>query len=303
MEGGDFTSLFDFAKRVDLRKANKRVLESLIKCGAFDFSNVSRARMMAAIDRAVEMGQSYQDEKRIGQANLFEGLEDTGGSAEYEEYPDVPDWSDQALMANEKESLGFYITGHPLLSYESALREKTNCDTLTINEKPDKSPVWIGGICAATKEIMTKKGDRMAFLTLEDMKGFVEVVIFSDLFQKSRDLLVGDAPILVGGQLDRGDEACKILAKEIYSLKSAPVRTERKVFIEMSDLEVPAERVEELKKIIENHRGKSRIFLMIKSNESGSVTLSLPGNMGADPSDDFVREVKSLFAGGSVWVS
>ncbi|MBN1572309.1 MAG: DNA polymerase III subunit alpha [Deltaproteobacteria bacterium] len=302
-DGGDFSSLFDFAKRVDLRKVNKRVLESLIKCGAFDFSNVSRARMMAAIDRAVEMGQSYQDEKRIGQANLFENLIGPGdGMIDSEEYPDVPDWSDQMLMANEKESLGFYITGHPLLSYENAFKSKTNCDTITINEKPDRSSVWIGGICAAKKEIMTKKGDRMAFLTLEDMKGFIEVVVFSDLYQKSIQLMEDDVPILVGGVLDRGDETSKVLAKEILSLKDAPIRGEKKVFIEMDNLSVPAEDIERLKQIMERHRGRSRVFLLVRDSDSGSITLSLPGSLGVDPSNDFINEVKTLFSGGSVWL-
>ncbi len=301
---GDFLSLFDFTKRVDLRKVNKRVLENLIKCGAFDYLNVSRARLMATIDRAVEMGQSYQDERKVGQSNLFESLDNASdGAFAVENYPDVPDWTDSVMMANEKESLGFYITGHPLLSFEGVLSAKTNCDTTTIKEKPDKSRVWIGGICAAKNEKTTKKGDRMAFLTLEDMKGFIEVVVFPELFLKSNPLFDEDAPILVGGDLDKTDEGCKIIAKEIFLLKDAPIRTEKKIYIEMNDLAVPTESIEKLRKIIERYRGKSRVFILVKSNNNGSITLSLPGNMGVNPNDVFLNEVKALFQDGSVWVS
>ena len=303
-EEGPFKSLFDFTKRVDLRKVNKRVIESLIKCGAFDICEVDRAKLMAAIDRAVELGQNYQEDKEKGQMSIFDGIDSDNESDHLinEDYPDVHEWSKSTIMAKEKESLGFYITGHPLSEFEGLLNKKTNCDTASITNKRDKSKVFIGGITAAVKEITTKKGGRMAFLTLEDMKGFLEVIVFADVYKEAQGLLNDDSPILVEGVLEREEESSKVIAKKIYHLKDAPVKVKKRVYVEIKDLDVSQKDIEQLKGIIERNSGNNRIVIRVLSPGGGSITLSLPEEMGVRPTDLFISEVSRLFKGGLVRV-
>jgi DNA polymerase-3 subunit alpha len=302
---GPFISLFDFARRVDLRRVNKRVVESLIKCGAFDFSGRSRARMMAAVDRAMEAGQTHQEDLRRGQMSIFDHM----GSKESplqrqldrdEDYPNAPEWSDQTTLANEKESLGFYITGHPLNQYLDTLGAYANCDTLSIADRDDKSSVVIGGVVSAVREIITKKGDRMAFVTLEDTKGLVETVVFADTFAESREYLAADTPILVEGTLDRGEESVKVIVRKISPLTKTPQNGGRSVYIEVDDLEVSEDRIVALRELIERNRGGCRVFLRICSGHEGCVTISLPERLRVNPTDGFLRSVGELFYDGSV---
>jgi DNA polymerase-3 subunit alpha len=304
---GPFTSLFDFARRVDLRRVNKRVVESLIKCGAFDCFGRSRARMMAALDRAMETGQVHQENLRRGQMSMFDHIRakdsETGLSPDFEEdYPNVPDWSDQVTLTGEKECLGFYITGHPLNQHLDILRAIATCDSVSIAEKDDKSSVVIGGIVAAIREIITKKGDRMAFVTLEDTKGLVETVVFADTFAESRQYLSADTPILMEGNLDKGEESVKIIVRKITPLSKVPQNGGRSVYIEVNDLDLPEEQIAALRQLIETNRGTCRVFLRICSARE-CITISLPEKLTVDPTDGFIKAVGELFHDGSVKVA
>jgi DNA polymerase-3 subunit alpha len=303
--GGPFTSLFDFARRVDLRRVNKRVIESLIKCGAFDFSGVSRSAMMAAVDRAIERGQVHQDNERLGQLSIFDrigaGGPDGGGSPAFDDqYPDAPEWSDSIKLANEKEALGFYITGHPLTEYLDILKVRANCDTLSIDDQADRSTVTIGGVVAQSKETITKKGDRMAFVTIEDLKGLLEVVVFADVFNEARQLLVADTPILVEGTLDKGEESSKVLARKITPLTKGGDNGNASLFIRVADRDIPEDRMVALRELIEKHRGKTRVFFSVGDENGGYVTISLPEQMRVEPSGGFVAAVRELFGDSSV---
>jgi len=303
--GGPFTSLFDFARRVDLRRVNKRVVESLVKCGAFDCFGRSRSKMMAAADRAMETGQNHQEDVRRGQMSIFDHIKTTDSQTgprmeDFEDdYPDVADWSDQVTLANEKESLGFYITGHPLTQHLDILKSIATCDTVSIVDMQDKSSVVIGGIVAATREIITKKGDRMAFVTLEDTKGLVETVVFADTYAECREYLSGDIPILMEGNLDKGEESVKVIVRKIRPLSKVPQNGGRSVYIEVNNLDLPEERMAALKQLIEKNHGASRVFLRI-CNGQECVTISLPEKLTVDPTDGFIKAVGELFYDGSV---
>ena len=175
-EGGPFKSLFEFCERIDSRRVNKRVVESLIKCGAFDYTKAARAALLAAMDTAMEMASSRQRDKRSGQSRLFDLLSDDGIDAP--ELPDVSEWAERQLLAYEKESLGFYITGHPLAQYEEMLAQYATTDTAGLGEVKDKQEVRLGGVVAKLKEIATRRGDRMGFVTFEDLKGQTELIVF-----------------------------------------------------------------------------------------------------------------------------
>ncbi len=164
----------------------------------------------------------------------------------------------------------------------------------------DKSTVVIGGIVAAIREIITKKGDRMAFVTLEDTKGLVETVVFADTFAESREYLVGDIPILMEGNLDKGEESVKVLVRKITPLSKVPQNGARSVYIEVNDLDLPEERIAALRRLIEENRGSSRVFLRICNEHEGCVTISLPEQLTVDPTDGFIKAVGQLFYDGSI---
>ncbi len=179
--------------------------------------------MIAVLDNALEHAQRFQKDKMSKQINMFDLFGTDGASGGEEPFPDLPEWSDEELLSYEKESLGFYISKHPLNRFKDYLSKYTNTDTIAILEQNNDSEIGIGGIVSKRKEINTRKGDRMCFITLEDIKGVIEVVVFSDLYKTCSDLLKSDQPILVKGKVvkDGDKETVKILASKIIPLSDA----------------------------------------------------------------------------------
>lgn len=215
-EDGPFESIHNFCERVDLRRVNKRVVEALIKCGTFDSFGDKRAQFMAALEEAMEYGQKVQREKESGQESLF-GSEEivTQSGHAYGQLPDVEEWPENVLLTNEKEAIGFYITGHPLARHSDAIKRFSTCDTAGLIERTDKEEVSVCGIVTGIKILNTRKGDRMAFVTLEDLSGFVELVVFPETYTQNAELLSSEEALLVKGTLDVGEDACKIDRKSV----------------------------------------------------------------------------------------
>ena len=224
---GSFDSLYDFCRRVDLTAVNRRVIESLIKCGAFDSTQMSRARMLAALDEAMRVGQAFQRDSQSNQIDIF-GL--LGGDSQAAKkpghfYPQVEEWSVQQSLAFEKEALGFYITGHPLDKYDRVIKRITSGTIAELKEKAATGDVKISGVVSALKLRNTKKGDRYGSFNLEDKSGFVEVVAWPDVYRKSLEFLNSDDPIYVKGRTEVGEERMQIFANEITPLAQEVAKT------------------------------------------------------------------------------
>src|SRR5215470_1090532 len=192
-----FKSLFDFCERVDLRAVNKRVVESLIKAGAFDSVDSDRALLYANVDRAMDWGARKQREKEVGQGGLFGMM--MGGGDERHVMDSADPWAEGLKLKHEKETLGFYITGHPLRKYANEVKTYGNATTGALSEKPSGFDIAIGGLVSALRLMRTKKGEPMAVVLLEDWEGIVEVLIFPEAYVKVQRLLELDAPLLVKG--------------------------------------------------------------------------------------------------------
>ncbi len=216
-EEGKFLSLVDFCRRVDLRIVNKRVIESLIKCGAFSSLEASRAQLLAGLDEVIEMAQQYQQDKMSGQHSLF-NLFETDKSQDYR-LPRVAEFTPERLLALEKETIGFYITSHPLAAYSDYLRQHT-INSRELRELTDGERVVLGGILVTGKQILTKKGEPMLFATMEDLTGSVEVIIFPRLFGNSRTLLKEGACLLIEGVVNWQESEVKVIANKISGLDS-----------------------------------------------------------------------------------
>jgi DNA polymerase-3 subunit alpha len=288
------SSLFDFCEHVDLKRVNKRVVESLIKCGAFDFTGARRAQMMAALEEALEYGQRMQKERNDPQLGLF----NTGSGRTLQintpVLADMPEWDDKQRLNFEKESLGFFISGHPLNRYEALINTYTNADSIRIREMADGSAVRIGGMVAASKSFQTKRGESMAFVTLEDMHGTVEAVVFASIYPQVRDLLNIDNPILVQGRLQKDEKAVKILAEQVIPLDKAEEVCTASIHFNLEVSRTDKEQLVELQRIFDRFPGSSRAFLHLRIPPKTETVIELGDHIKLQAGAALTREVNGL---------
>ncbi|MGO9903027.1 MAG: DNA polymerase III subunit alpha [Solirubrobacteraceae bacterium] len=216
-QGGPFRDLWDFCGRVDSRTVNKKAIEALIKCGAFGSTGASRKGMLSVLEQAQGAGQKAQQDAQIGQVSIFDlGLDDGGGSGgggggavlkpSHAPIPTV-EFDRTELLAAEKESIGLFISAHPLKALGVAMAAAADCPLAALAERRDGDTVAVGGIISQTKRLRTKKGDSMMFATLDDLDGSVELVVFAKTLEECAAALVNDAIVLVRGRVDHKDQA------------------------------------------------------------------------------------------------
>jgi DNA polymerase-3 subunit alpha len=290
-KGEQISSLPRFCESVDLRKVNRRVMESLIKAGAFDSTGARRSQLVLALEEAMERGQARQRERRGGQSALFDGLVSPSGQPPL---PDIDEWPEQQLLSFEKEVLGFYLTSHPLTRYAADIRELGTVDTETLAEMVSGAQVSIGGLVAEVKEINTKKGDQMAFLSLEDMRGRVEVIVFPDLFRSVRPYLTVDMPLLIRGVLDKGEERHKVKASSVVPLDEAKKEKVSKVHFRLRTPGLSKERLLRLKEILEQNKGGCEALLHLIVPHQSEVVMALSPALAVEPSERMRRSVEGL---------
>ena len=281
---GPFTSIFEFCERVDLRRVNKRVIENLIKCGAFSSTKAKRSQLMAVLEDATDLGQKIQKEKNSAQMDLFGSqlIKHT-----YPKLPDIEEWDESLLLNYEKETLGYYITGHPLDNYKNILEKYSNVETSTLIDKPDSAMIRIGGMVANCKKIRTKKGDMMAFLTLEDMNGSVEVVVFSDLFLKTAELLESDQPIIVQGQVQKDENTAKIIGDDIIPIEEAESTWAASVHVTLDMNRLTEEILEQIYQVMNRFPGSCKTFLHMVMPEKTETIIAIPDAMKIDCNSEF----------------
>jgi DNA polymerase-3 subunit alpha len=286
----------------------------LIKCGAFDSLGGKRAQYFDSLDEAMAAGQKLQRERELGQESLF-GAEQIvaprGGRV-----PDRDEWPENVLLTNEKEALGFYITGHPLARHSAAIKRFATCDTAGLSERADKEEVSLCGIVAGLKEHTTKKGDRMAFVTLEDLSGFVEVVVVPKVYQAAYDLLKGEEPLLVRGIVDAGEEAggddgegggggsngrggasrgSKLVANEVFSLREVRERLTRRVHFRLTTPGLADDQLHTLREIVGRYRGECEGVLHLVIPNRSETIVKLPDSLKIKACDELVDDVEKLF--------
>ncbi|MEW6672349.1 MAG: DNA polymerase III subunit alpha [Thermodesulfobacteriota bacterium] len=293
-QGGAFKSLFDFCERVDLRRVNKRVIESLIKCGAFDSTGAHRSQMMASLEDALEYGQRIQKDKLDPQMGLFGAGPEGSVAINYPPMIEIGEWDKNQLLGFEKEALGFYITGHPLSGYEGLLEKFTNADTLSLKERTDRQTVRIGGIIRSIKTIKTKKGDLMAFVTVEDLQGAVEVTVFPSTYTTVYGLLTEDNPVLIQGQLQKDDNTVKILADSIIAMDKAEESWTAVVHLHLNLERTDRSILEKLHDILTRHPGSCQAFIHLREGEKNEVLIQLPDSLTVKAGVLLARDVQDL---------
>jgi DNA polymerase-3 subunit alpha len=288
-----FPSLFDFCDRVDLKRVNKRVIDSLIKCGAFDSTGAKRSEMIAALEEALEYGQRRQKERLDPQIGLFDGEVDPQ-IINLPTLPDIGEWSESQRLAFEKESIGFYISGHPLKRYEELLDKFTNANAISIKEIKNGGAVRIGGLIRGTKIIKTKRGDLMAFVTIEDLHGAVETTVFSRVFTQVSDLLVEDRAVLVQGQVQKDEQSVKILAEKVVPMDKAEETWTASIHLNLEISRTDRAVLEKLNDVLIKHPGGCRGYLHLRSPENTDSIIALPDSLKLKAGGALTREVNEL---------
>ncbi len=293
---GRFTSLYDFCARVDLKKANKRVIESLIKCGAFDTTGARRAQLFPAAESAVEFGQLIHRKRSDPQMGLFGGAgPDNSVNITPPPLPDVPEWDEKERLFQEKEALGFYITGHPLKGFEAVLDKFATTDTLSLSDKSDGEAIRIGGIIRNVKVIRTRKEELMAFITLEDLNGNTEITVFPALYAKSSDILTADTAIMVQGEIQKDDNTAKILADSILTMDRVEETWTATLHINLQIPHTRRETLQGLREIMTRYPGTCPVFInLIQPDDGARIAISLPDQLKLKAGGNLKNDIHAL---------
>jgi len=296
---GRFDSIFDFCERVDLRKVNKRVIESLIKCGAFDSTGVYRSRMLAVLEDALDYGQRVQKERTDPQMGLFE-VSGADQAINLPTIPEINEWEEKQLLAFEKESLGFYISGHPLDRHEDMIEKFANINTSLLKERNDGDVVRIGGIVANVKTITTKRGDLMAFVTIEDMHGTAEITIFSSVYATSTTLLIDDIAIFIQGRVQKDENSIKLLADTIVPMDKVEETWTASIHLHLDVDSTNRGSFIELNDIFKRYPGTCRGFVHLMDPEKTETVIALPDTIRLRAGSMFTREVNGFLGYNAV---
>ncbi|MCE5334510.1 MAG: DNA polymerase III subunit alpha, partial [Desulfobacteraceae bacterium] len=292
-EDGLFASIHDFCERIDSGKVNRRVLEQLIRCGAFDSVHPNRAQVMAALDEALDRAAAAQRDKQAGQMNLFNLLR-AQKKAPLPSLPDIPDWDSRTRLQFEKDSLGFYISGHPLDFYSEQIASLCTADTQSVREKKEGAEAVLCGLVSIVKEITTKRGDRMAFLNLEDREGTIEVVAFAEPFTQARPLLEKDEPLAVWGKVQHDEKSSKLLANRILSMEEAQLQSVDVVHLRMDAEKMDRDGLSRLRHLLMNHPGDCVALLHLAVGDKGEAVLQL-NKLPVNPSHAFFEDMRQYF--------
>jgi DNA polymerase III subunit alpha len=293
-EGGPYESFLDFVERVELDALNKRTIESLIKGGAFDSLGHPRKGLLQVYEQIIDLTVQRRREHDMGVMSLFGDLDD---GPSFDERPSIPDVEFEKMpkLANEKEMLGLYISGHPLLGFEKHIARKVDCSVAGLSETPDGAIVKVGGVITNLQRKWTRKGDLMAVFDLEDLEGSVEVMVFPRTMQEHGPKLVDDAIVLVRGRTEN-DDLPKLFAQDIEIVEdlsdNSPVRV--KIPIEH---QLPG-RIADLKSILAAHPGESPVELHLSERQ----VLRLPDDYAVNNANGVIAELRVLLGPDSVLV-
>jgi DNA polymerase-3 subunit alpha len=312
-EDAPIASIWDFCERVDARAVNKRAIECLVKCGALDSTGASRKGMLETLPAAQSAGSKAQEDAQLGQGSIFDfgdgAAGETGSQAHHR--PPIPaaEFERRELLAMEKETLGTYLSSHPLSEVRDALRARVDCPLAELAGKPDGSWVTVGGIVAECKKIRTKSGSQMMFATLDDVEGQVELLVFKADQAESATVIEPDAVVLVRGRIDhkeRGETKLVVQEAERFepdreeiaragvaaSAAAEPLR----LTIDAAKLRLPG-MFDQLKEVFEHHKGEADVHLAVRGEDGRPTEMRLGDGYRVRPSSGLRAELDQILGG------
>jgi DNA polymerase-3 subunit alpha len=296
--GGPFASIWDFVERVDVQAVNKRALESLVKCGALDALGASRMGMLAVVEQAVQWGGARQADRLAGQASIFD-LDESPTEERPRHTPAIPpgEFDKNELLKLEKEVLGLYVSDHPLSAIRDQLRRKIDTPMTELGARRDGDVVTVGGIVSGLKQMTTKRGEPMVFLTLDDVVGSTEVVVFNSVYANSREHLISDRVLVVKGRVDHKEGETKLIALEVTPFEATPARTA--VHLKLDARTARAGVLRELAGLLRDYPGEAAVFVAMQTSD-GAKTYEFGPQFKVKPVPDFFAEVKALLGESAV---
>ncbi len=307
-EAGPFKDMFDFCARVDPRKVNKRALEALVRSGALDNigpgidTDYDRAVMFLAIPEAVKAAEQSSANADSGMTDLFGEVIPSGGEDGdvYADFRQIRRWTMKERLNGEKETLGLYLTGHPIDEYEDELNHVVSCRIA--QAKADKNKQTIAGLVVAFRVMKTKRGDSMAFVTLDDRTGRMEVAIFSDVYEANREILLKDAMLVIEGQISHDDYSggIKMRADAVTDLAQARLNSVLGIRIAMSQAALGANYVAQLREALQPKRGGACSVSIAYANAGVSADLRLGEDWKVTPDDDLLVNLRTLYGNNNI---
>jgi DNA polymerase-3 subunit alpha len=312
-EDAEIASIWDFCERVDSRAVNKRAIECLIKCGALDSTEATRKGMLETLPAAQSAGQKAQEDAQMGQGSIFDFGDDAGAGgaspAQAHHRPPISavEFDRAELLALEKETLGTYLSSHPLAEVRGALRARVDCSLAELGGKPDGSWVTVGGIVVECKKIRTKSGSQMMFATLDDVEGQVEMLVFKADESENAQVIAPDAIVLVRGRLDHKDRGeTKLVVQEAQRFepdgdeiargnKNTVAAPSGPFKVELDPSQLNSGLVDELKAVLEHHKGDADVHLVMETS-AGPRSLKLGSEYRVRPSSSLLAEIDHLLS-------
>jgi DNA polymerase-3 subunit alpha len=318
-DGGPFGSLWDFCARVDSRAVNKKAIEALVKCGAFGSTGATRKGMLMVLEQAQGAGQKAQQDLEIGQGSIFDSLDFGGGASNGNgaaaafaapAHPPIPsdEFDQPELLAIEKESIGLFISAHPLKQVREALREVVDCPLAELAQRKDKDWVSAGGIITAAKKIRTRNGEHMMFATLDDLEGCVEILVFGKALAEYEGALGVDSVVVVRGRVDHkdADKTC-LVVQSAEPFAPTPEEVERAraaaatrkigpepLHVRVDAAGLPDTAISDLKHLLANFPGESEVVLEFQLAGGDPLTLKLGPSYRVAPTPTLRAELEHV---------
>ncbi|MCF7982551.1 MAG: DNA polymerase III subunit alpha, partial [Pseudomonadales bacterium] len=298
-EGGPFTDLFDFCARVDLRKVNRRAMEALIRSGAMDDIGPHRAALMACLEEAIKTAEQHSQNRQSGMTDLFGGLPGSNATQTneevYRDYQGIRRWTEKARLLAEKETLGLYLRGHPIDEYEQELRHIAKDPLVALQAK--KSDQLVAGLVIEIRTMKSKRGDTIAFVTLDDRTSRVEVSVFAETYDKYRELLMKDNLLVVEGEVGNDDYsgAIKVRAKAIYDVVEARQRFAQQIEISPAEAHINTRLPDKLMELLKPYQGEGCQVTLIYQNAQALGRLKFGEAWRVRPTDELLHSLKEGF--------
>jgi DNA polymerase-3 subunit alpha len=300
---GRFRSLFQFCEEVDSRTLNKRVLESVIKSGALDSLGWKRSQCMAMVDAAIEYGQRIRRDRESGQKGLFANALSGNASIAEPAPPDIPEWAVEQRLAFEKETLGFYVSGHPLDRFATEVSRFSKKSIADLISDAKSVECRIAGIVTDFRTKRTKKGDLMGIFTLEDLTGAVETVVFPNAYSKFEPYMTADCPVLVSGKFEVEEErGCKLIASDLQPLTGIAERNARTLRISASLSHLSPGSATMLHRLLESNRGDTGVDVELYNPADFRVNIQSSDFVKVKSSPELIEKIESICGPGSVRV-
>ena len=300
-EKGRYTDFNDFLSKVPAHVCNKRVIESLIKAGAFDDMKHRRKALVAVHETAVDQYVDIKRNEAIGQDSLFGGLdeEDSGSFGVTVAIPEIDEWDKMTLLGHERDMLGLYVSDHPLLGLEHVLSQGTDCtigELMLDESRTDGSPICISGLVTSVQRKITKRGDAWAMVTLEDLDGAIDVLLFPSSYQLASTLLVEDAILTVKGRLSKSKDQPEIHGQEV-SVPDITDGPSGPVVISLPSTRCTGPVVEQLRDVLATHPGMTEVRLRLMKREQ-TLVMRLDDRLRVTPTPALFADLKQLLGPG-----